>query len=145
MVDRIDHIEYRSGFKYQLATTYEFATGSATNPLTTEFIDMDASGLLTIRHGYAWDGPSGPTFDTASAMRGSLVHDALYQLLRMKLLEPVWRHRADEIFYKLCLEDGMWKIRAWYFKKGVDMFAAGAARASARKRTIFAPKAQPNG
>ena len=135
-----ERIAYRGGYKYQLTKTYTVETGIVINSIIdTTFIRLEAEGLLTIRFAYAWDGPSGPTFDTASAMRGSLVHDALYQLMRMGLLDRKHRGAADKGFHRMCIEDGMWRIRAWYFLQGVDLFAAGAVKAKARKRIIHAP------
>ena len=41
-------------------------------------------------------------------MRGALVHDALYQLMRLKQLDyEQYRDRADEVLRDLCKEDGM--------------------------------------
>ena len=70
--------------------------------------------LLTVRTRYAWDGPSGPTFDTKTFMRASLFHDALCQLIGEGLLDKKYRKYADQLFRKICLEDGMSKFRAWY-------------------------------
>ena len=44
----------------------------STEPITT----------LYISKGYSWDGPSGPAIDTPDWIKASLVHDALYQLIR---------------------------------------------------------------
>ena len=87
------------------------------------FIELSTEGELTIRKRYAWDGPSGPTIDTKTFMRGSLVHDALYQLMREKHLDyKVHRKYADELLKKICLEDGMWGFRAKYVHFFVDKF-----------------------
>jgi len=65
--------------------------------------------------GYAPDGPSGPTLDTANFMRGSLVHDTLYQLMREGLLNHnLPREAADRILQSLYREDGMLALRAWW-------------------------------
>ena len=71
-------MKYRKGYKYQLYEDYEIITtiipyGSVSN----DYVAIDCTGLLTVFKGYAWDGPSGPTFDTKTFMRGSLVHDAI--------------------------------------------------------------------
>lgn len=140
MLSVIAEIFYRKGYKYQLTRDHVALTEIIqTSRIKTEFLDLDEHGMLLIRSGYAWDGPSGPTIDTPSAMRGSLVHDALYQLMRMGLLDRKFRHAADEEFRRRCIEDGMSKFRAWYFFVGVDVFAAKAASAEARKREIRAP------
>ena len=86
-----DQIRYRSGYKYQLADEYSVKVrvvpeqNIVTGP-TNQFINLDTDGALVIKGGYAWDGPSGPTIDTKNFMRGSLVHDALYQIMRLELL-----------------------------------------------------------
>ena len=94
-----------------------------------EFVFLSHDGLLTIKQYYAWDGPSGPTIDTKDFIRGSLVHDALYQLMRESVLDyKVHRKRADEIFREILVEDGMCKFRAWYVYQAVHLFAEGGAR-----------------
>lgn len=112
--------ELKGRWKYQLGADYTIATGIHPQAiLDVPYLHMDTEGVLTIEGGeeggYCWDGPSGPMLDTPSAMRGSLVHDALYQLIRMGLLDydPAKR-QADELFARLCIEDGMGRFRAWY-------------------------------
>jgi len=81
------------------------------------FIAISKWGVMTLTEGYAWDGPSGPTFDTPSLMRASLVHDALYQLMREGLLDFKKRKTADIIYRDLALEDGTppWRARIHYW------------------------------
>ena len=85
-------------------------------------------GSLEIAPGYKSDGPSGPTFDTKSTMRGSMYyHDPLYQMMRLRKL-PFWiRCHADMLLYAICMEDGMMPCRAKYFYEGVAQFAGFAA------------------
>lgn len=83
---------------------------------------------LVICAGYAWDGASGPTVDTPSSMRASLVHDALYQCMRNGHLKRSDRIPADRIFYKILKEDGMWLPRRIVWFLGVVLFGTGAAR-----------------
>lgn len=115
-------------YKYQLMEAYSVKIGVTGKNISTPFIDLDAEGKLTIKKGYAWDGPSGPTFDTKSFMRGSLVHDALYQLLRGRHLEQELRKFADDLMKKMCREDGMFFIRAWYTHLGVRFFGGKHAK-----------------
>lgn len=135
------NIYYKSGYKYQLAVTYIMQTGIVPeHDIHTEYISLYTSGLIIIRKGYAWDGPSGPTVDTKNFMRGSLEHDALYQLMRMELLPQNYRIQADKRLKVVCLEDGMSTIRAQWVYLGVrSPFAASAARPSSRKKVIKAP------
>ena len=110
-------IKYKKGFKYQLAETHACVVDiHPFAEIDTDFIRLTPEGTLTLRKGYAWDGPSGPTFDTKTFMRGSLVHDALYQLIRMRLLPRSSKEAADDELYDICISVGMWKMRAkWVF------------------------------
>ena len=99
----------------------------------TPYVKLRADGLLEIARGYAWDGPSGPTLDTPSFMRGSLVHDALYQLIRIRKLPLAYREFADLLLQKICLEDGMCPIRAGWVYLGVKLFGGKHARPGSEK------------
>lgn len=123
-------IDYRSlkGYKYQLLADYEIKIPILNRRITHPYMHLGPGGHLLIKKGYCWDGPSGPTWDTTNSMRGSLVHDALYQLLREAFLSPVWRKPSDLILRVILLEDGMSKIRAWVWYRSVRMFAAKYAR-----------------
>lgn len=133
-------IKYRAGFKYQLVGDYTVQTRvTAGKGIKTEFIELTATGLLTVKNGYAWDGPSGPTVDTANFMRGSLCHDCFYQLIRTGLLERIWREIADQELRKMCLEDGMSKFRSWYVYKSVQIGGKTAASPESKKKILTAP------
>ena len=133
-------IRYRKGYKYQLAEDYYVETGILPGtPIRTEFIDVDIGGEMTIRSGYAWDGPSGPTVDTKNFMRGSLVHDAFYQLMRMGLLPQSYREDVDKLLRDHVREDGMWGFRRWYVYRSVHRFAAKAAKTGSVKKIYTAP------
>ena len=117
-------------YKYQLMDDYTIQIDiKPVQDIEFEYMSLSSEGLLNIRKHYAWDGPSGLTIDTRSFMRGSLVHDALYQLMRLGALDhKVHRKRADEILREICLEDGMCSFRAWYVYQAVHIFAGKAAQ-----------------
>jgi hypothetical protein len=117
-------------YKYVLFETYTILTPiRPDHDLNYYYIELLQTGQLTIAADYAWDGPSGPAFDTRNFMRGSLVHDALYQLMRLGALDAAaCRKPADELLRKICLEDGMSSLRAWWVYTGVRVGAAGAAK-----------------
>jgi len=102
-----DTIKYKGGYKYQLAETYQATVDiRPADTIHTEFIHLTRTGLLMIGQGYAWDGPSGPAIDTKNFMRGSLIHDALYQLMREGHLPKTCRRAADVELRRACAEDG---------------------------------------
>jgi len=113
-------------YKYELMETLTTRVPIDADVLT-EFIEL-ADGFLTIREGYCWDGASGPTIDTRSTMRGSLVHDALYQLMRMGLIGQENKPLADQTFRRLIRKDGMGAFRAWYYYNGVHFFGRKSAQ-----------------
>jgi Protein of unknown function (DUF1353) len=119
----------RRKYKYNLHSDFEFETGiQVDKPQDLKFLGIDAGGNLTIRKGYSWDGPSGPSIDTKDFMQGSLIHDALYQLMREGVLPQNMRKKADEILRDVCIRDGMSKLRAWYVYQGVRIGGAISAR-----------------
>lgn len=133
-------IYYKSGYKYQLNDDYTVQIDVEPWKLVeSEFISLTADGWLTIRRGYAWDGPSGPTVDTKNFMRGSLVHDAMYQLMREGSLHKRSRKKVDKLLQTMCREDGMSSIRAWWVYNGVRFGGNSAASPSSRKVIKEAP------
>ena len=103
-------------YKYQLAQPMTFSTGIEGHSFKTTYFTMFPDGMFVVKEGYLWDGPSGPTVDTPDSMRGSLLHDSLYECVRRELLPLSIKDRADRLLHDICTEDGMDKHRAdlWY-------------------------------
>lgn len=72
-------------------------------------------------------------------MRGSLIHDALYELIRKGLIDQKYKEAADQLLYDICLEDGMSVIRAKWVYLGVHGFGNSATLSKNIKRIIEAP------
>jgi hypothetical protein len=115
-------------YKYQLMDPYNLKIGITGYSVDTPYIKLDGDGSLEIAKGYAWDGPSGPTIDTLNFMRGSIVHDTLYQLIRIEKIPLHYREYADLLLQKICLEDGMSEFRANYVYQFVRLFGGAAAK-----------------
>ena len=134
------YIRYKKGYKYQLHRGYTLNISIRPEKgIKTRFISLSMNSELDILQGYAWDGASGPTFDSRSSMRGSLVHDALYQLMRMDLLDRKWKSAVDILFERILIEGGMWKWRARIWYRGVAEFATDATLAENQKEVHTAP------
>ncbi len=133
---------YKGGYKYQLKANYTVLIDiHPLESIQTEYVSLDTSGLLAMKNGYAWDGPSGPTIDTLSFMRGSLVHDALYQLMREKCINhDTCRGVADRTLRAICIEDGMWRIWAWWVYQCVRLFGKPFSDPARNKPLKIAPK-----
>ena len=140
MADTICYTKIRR-YKYRLEEAYEYKTeltGRSTD-IDDGWVVLEDDGTLKIRKRYAWDGPSGPTIDTKNFMRGSLVHDALYQLMRAGVLQQTDREYADKVLRKICRDAGMSAIRAAYVYRAVRWFSGGAAKPRPDPPTICAP------
>ncbi len=130
---------YKAGYKYRLMNRVFFETKiRVKTKIDTQSIMLERDGRLTLREGYAWDGPSGPAIDTLNFMRASLAHDALYQLMALGLLNIQHRKTADRLMRDLCLEDGMSRFRVWYTYHLVRRFGDKYARN--QKPIYMAPK-----
>lgn len=136
-------IFYRDGYKYQLVEDYEYQLGPEFPDIIeieTDYLFVSDEKVLIVKKGYAWDGPSGPTIDTKNFMRASLVHDALYQLIREGYLDKnVCRILADKILYDSCRRDGMWWLRAKFVYHSVRVFGNPAARSTGKRPLLSAP------
>lgn len=126
-------IRYRKlkGYKYQLITSYTIKIPinypMAAYETRYKFVVLRDSTIY-IKFGYSWDGPSGPTIDTDNFMRGSLVHDALYQLFRENPhMAKDHKDTADRLLQSMCIEDGMSRLRAAWVYWGVKTFGAKSA------------------
>jgi len=126
-------MKYRKliGYKYQIVEPFSIRLGGGFDNIVAfagnNFISL-WEGKLSLSKGYAWDGPSGPTFDTANFMTGSLVHDALYQLMKEGLLDLSFRIHADRELRRICLEAGMSRLRAWYVYQAVRIFGGAGMK-----------------
>lgn len=134
-------IRYRSEYKYQLADGYTIEISiKPKQAIETDFINLDEAGILLIKNGYAWDGPSFPLIDTDENIRASLVHDALYQLMRNEELSSrADRKAADQMFKDICKTDGISNFKASFYYMGLRVFGKPAASLQNKKVEHRAP------
>lgn len=133
-------IKYKCGYKYQSDESYNVVTGIVPRQeIDTRFLRLDKSGRLLIRSGFAWDGASGPAIDTKNFMAPSLVHDALYQLIRDGYLDYSCRKAADLLLRTHCKICGMWRVRAWWVYVSVRAFGGWWMKNAGNKEVLTAP------
>ena len=118
----IDHPLY----KYEMIRSRTVQTSWLMDTIDYDFFHLNVLGLMTIKKGYRWDGPSGPTIDTPSFMRSSAVHDCFFQALRQRLIKKAQREdffeSANKDLKYISIEDGMLKSRAKLVKFSVNKF-----------------------
>jgi hypothetical protein len=133
-------IRYKAGFKYQLAEDYICNIGIyPEHDIEAKWVSLTTSGVMILREGFAWDGPSGPTIDRKENMRGSAEHDAGYRLIRYGLLPVNYREKFDDRIRACWIEDGMWEWVANAEVALLKRFGAGAARPSGEPQIKQAP------
>lgn len=115
-----------SQYKYQLIEDITIPV-SVNAGVTAGLIELKPYSL-TIRAGYLWDGASGPTIDCDESMLASLMHDAMYQLLRHGYISQDHKDTTDLDFHKILLDAGMMELRSDLYYKGVKYFGAGSSR-----------------
>lgn len=118
---------YTYKYKYQLAETLAVE-------LHDKFPDAEAKwcsvkdGVLIIAENYAWDGASGPVVNTENTLKATLVHDGLYQLMRLGKLPRSCRKAADKEMKQIMIENGCSKHRANLWYVCVRLFGAHFAK-----------------
>ena len=136
--DRV--LYFRRGYKYVVKRDFHAQLDIIPYaPINQDHMQMDMNGNAVIVAGYPWNGASGPTFDTLNSMRGSLVHDFIYELIRLNLIDKKYKEYADKLLHDLCTEDGMWSWRADYWRWAVLKFGAGSCLPSAEPKEEVAP------
>ena len=115
-------LKYQEGYKYQVYEDYSIQTTvKPKEVIFSDFIVLEENGMIHIKKGYAWDGASGPAIDTKNFRIGSLIHDALYQLMDEKQLNPkIYKELADKELVRLTRNDKMSKFRCWWVFEAVD-------------------------
>ena len=113
------------GVKYRLLSQAIYNTG-ITDKSGSELnlVRLTANGVLIISPGYEWNGPN-VILDTDKAMRASLVHDALCELLAEGRLKKEHVPRINDIFRDICKEDGMSSVRYNLYRWGLKKYWQG--------------------
>lgn len=129
-------------YKYKLTEDYIHKLSfTVPNDIITEYIELYKDGTIIIKKSYCWDGCSGLAIDDDSNMRGGLVHDSLYQLMREGHLSLDLRELADKELEDTCKEDGMNFIRGELYFEAVEIF--GEQYAKKQEEKIYYSPANP--
>ena len=100
-------------YRYTLLTGLLIDTAIKNYEFEDTYFKLFKNGELIIFAGYAWDGASGAV-NTNDFVLASLVHDVLYQSMRLKLLPHPIRPYADKLLLDIARANGMGWIRAHY-------------------------------
>lgn len=117
-------MKYKSGYRYKLdeVYTHELPFSAFDAKQIAAWVSL-VDNRLVISSGYAWDGAStGLPWTPKKWLRPSLVHDALYQLIREGQLPMERRQDADNIFYQLLRENQVNVVLAFAAYLAVRIF-----------------------
>ncbi len=100
-----------------------------------QFLELHTDGRLVIKPGYCWDGPSGPTWKDKTNMEPSCFHDAMYQLMRLEIIEAgEWREWTDVEFVRQCKKRKMNWLRARIYLWAVREYGEGNSKPETKPR-----------
>jgi hypothetical protein len=141
------YIAYTDGWNWILEEETEYDTGILGFNITTEFIRLQADGLMTISRKYASDGvtcitgtPWAWLLEKDWMKRGAYGHDALYQLVQLQLLPMEYKLVADHLMRSWCIEDGAWGWEAQIVFRLVDKYGAASVDHRKQRKILIAPK-----
>ena len=129
-------MKYTTGYKYRTEEVHtevlplemmRYAEGGEIDVPFLRLFRRGEHAVLEIDAGYAWDGASGPVVDRPSNMVPSLVHDALYQLMRRGFLAHLARDLVDKIFRDMCHDRGCWRWLSNVYLAALKRYGTNAA------------------
>jgi hypothetical protein len=109
-------------FKHRLTKKYGYQTGvRLKNPVRFGLIRLMTTGKLWMLEDFPWNGAD-VVKDTDSNTRASAIHDALCRLYRYGHLDKKWIKIINDIYEKVCKEDGMPAWRYNLHRFGLRVF-----------------------
>lgn len=100
----------------ELRETFRHKTPIYGHEAYTSHIRLASNGTIVLLAGYIWDFGSGPAVDTPDMVYASIVHDALYELMKLDRLPWGMRKAVDNHFHDMLKESGMpWWRRLWVY------------------------------
>ena len=122
-------VSYFDGYKYALSEDYEHRLSfDSEASILSGKIELEGD-LLILRSGFGWDGASGPAIDTKDSLRASAVHDALWQLMDERMLDPeLYKRLVDYEFSKILEEDGVPVVIRWAMHRAVRSYGVRESR-----------------
>jgi len=133
-------IRYKRGFKFvTVGIVTEYVGIFPPKSICFEWGLLSINGYLTVKDEYPWNGMSGIPLNIKSSVRGVLIHDVLYRLIRLGLLDIKWKTPGDEVLRKFCIEDGMWKWVADTIFAAVQRWGLSSTGPKAEPKIMEAP------
>ena len=118
-------LKYRTNSKYKFTIDTDKikvlkGTGRKVVQCYNGLFSLSNRGTFILAKGFQWDGPSGPAFDTATAMRGSLDHDVLCIACRMGYIDSSCWFGITEHMINVCKQSGMKRLRRFWMRTALN-------------------------
>ena len=115
-------MKYYEGYKYQLAEDEVFFTAIYPRErIDHPFFEINPTGIVIAKAGYAWDGSTGAA-DTIDSQSASLLHDIICQAIQLGLLDKGYKPAGDLEYYRLCVKNGMWRVKAAWRLAAISIY-----------------------
>ena len=136
-------IKHRAGYKHQLygneSVFVQLVYIRPTERVITPYCTIETDGWVEIFAWYAWDGASGPTYDTNNTYRASLVHDCIADCIRDGYLPFETYKLNDKEIAVILKEDGTAAFRIWYWQRGLALADGSYAKKSSKRKIYISP------
>ena len=110
MTKRMTVTRLSSNHKYRLIDDVCFDAKIEGLSASNGYVTIEPNGMLYISKAFTFDGNStGIDIDNEKNLFPSLIHDALYSLLRNGFLDESYKEVADDIYLKLLEKNGVSK------------------------------------
>ncbi|MCK5614128.1 hypothetical protein KAR91_70340 [Candidatus Pacearchaeota archaeon] len=122
-------IEKDSGY-WKYKTRKDHGVFTKITPLEsifTKYIILTSNGELIIKNGYGYN-DLGWLPSIKTTMKAMLFHEALYYLVKERLLCPSFRVDADKLLRDICIREGMWKWMAWLIYRIVRLMGENSIK-----------------
>ena len=132
-----DKSEYKTGYEHKTNCAWYFDTEVyPPETIETDLIRLTTKGSVRLRKHFSWNGANCcPEFKTS--IRGSALHDALFQLLGSGLLDMKWLPQANKEMLKTCKKSGMWAITRVLIRTGLRIGSRVAIKI--KEKILIAP------
>ena len=113
----------RKKYKYVLEKESKYNVDIPIVAFESNYLIVTNDKCLVIKKGYAWDGATG-IIDSKKFLEASLVHDALYQLMRAGKIDKRYKDDIDKMLKLFCYNAGTSKLLSWLIYMATKLFGS---------------------
>lgn len=144
-----EKIRFKKGYKYLLVDDVKFETtinryynnSTQTPNFDAEYFSINyETGIVIAKKRYAWDGISFALLDKLVTVRASLLHDVLYQAIRLGYIKDSYKVEADKLLRQSLRQDGGNSLLGQVCYLGVRLFGKINLTSDAEPKILIFPE-----